>query len=65
MVILRGKRKNLTTPLTILGQNVGEKIYIYTKAKRMVILWGKLKNYKPPLSYPQNMPHDFFAYGLF
>jgi hypothetical protein len=26
MVIILGKRKNLTTPLTILGQNVGEKI---------------------------------------
>jgi hypothetical protein len=48
MVILRGKRKNLTTPLTILGQNVGEKIYIYTKAKRMVILWGKLDNLTTP-----------------
>ena len=31
----------------------------------MVILRGKLKNYKPPLSYPKNMPHDFLAYGLF
>jgi hypothetical protein len=34
MVILRGKRKNLTTPLSILGQNVGEKIkYIYPGKK--------------------------------
>ena len=38
---------------------------IYTMAKRMVILRGKLENYKPPLSCSKNMPHDFFAYGLF
>ena len=31
----------------------------------MVILRGKLENYKPPLSCPKNMPHDFLTYGLF
>lgn len=31
----------------------------------MVILTGKLENYKPPLSCPKNMPHDFLAYALF
>ena len=31
----------------------------------MVILRGKLENYKPPPMLPRNMPHDFLAYGLF
>jgi len=31
-----------------LSDNLGQKYYTNYGAKRMVILWGKLKNYKPP-----------------
>jgi hypothetical protein len=49
-----GKTEKLNhPPLPFLGQNVGEKIYIYTKAKRMVISGGKLENYKPPPMCPK------------
>jgi hypothetical protein len=48
MVISGGKRKKLTTPLSILGQNVGEKIkYIYP-AKKDTYLWGKTLKFNHP-----------------
>ena len=49
MVIEKGKRKSQTTPPPpFLGQNIGEKIYIYTLAKKIPNIWAKLEKLKPP-----------------
>lgn len=40
-------------PPNISGQNIGEKINIYTQAKRMVISGRKGKKYKPPPMLPK------------
>jgi hypothetical protein len=57
MVILWGKRKNLTTPLTILGQNVGEKfLYIY-QDKKDTYLWGKTRKFNHP--HPNSVKNTY------
>jgi hypothetical protein len=74
MVIILGQAKNYKPPLTILGQNVGEKfIYIY-QGKKDGYIWGKTEKLNHPphsttimgqRSRGKNMGHDFLAYGLF
>jgi hypothetical protein len=40
-------------PPPLLGQNIGEKIYIYTLAKKIPNIWAKLEKLKPPHLSPK------------
>ncbi len=68
MVIKKGKQYSLTTPPNYPGQNIGEKINIYTQAKKIPNSWQNRKKYKPPHTHPnilnKNILTKIYIYTL-
>jgi len=65
MVILRGKRKNLTTPPSFPGPKCRGEILIYIPGQKGWLYLGENSKIISPPYVPQNIAYDFLAYGLF